>query len=146
MNLDLKKNLNKEERLIRVVIGLLLLNIAFKEITPKHQSTFYKVFSSLLFIDSIFGYCFLNDLMGWNSKKRKCSIIKKVLSWKIIIILNPWTSMKLLNKTNPKRTEKEEKNIYQKTKQQFLMYIEKRDPDKSIYKWNCFIWLYNPDV
>jgi len=44
--------------------------------------------------------------------------------------------MKLLNKTNPKRTEKEEKNIYQKTKQQFVMCIEKRDPDKSIYKWN----------
>ncbi len=80
MNMDLKKNLSKEERIIRTVIGLLLLKIAFKETTPKHQSIFYRIFSLSLFMDSIFAYCILNDLMGWSPKKRTPSFIKKVLS------------------------------------------------------------------
>lgn len=71
MYLDFKKNLSTEERFIRSTIGLLLLKLSYNKTIPKQQSNFLKVFSLSLFIDSLFTYCLLNDIMGWSTKGRK---------------------------------------------------------------------------
>ncbi|WHH58329.1 DUF2892 domain-containing protein [Petroclostridium sp. X23] len=71
MDLDFEKNLGITERIIRAVISLLLLGLAFSKISKKWLATITKVFAIISLVEALFAYCFVHDLMGWSTRKTK---------------------------------------------------------------------------
>lgn len=70
MKLDLKPNLGTIDRVIRAIISLSLIMIAYSKMLTGWLGALSIIFGILLFIDAILGYCIVYDLAGWSTLKK----------------------------------------------------------------------------
>ena len=68
MEFNFKKNLGTTDRVIRTLLGIILIALVIGKVLTGWLGTLLIVFAIFLFVDAFFSYWIGYDLMGWSTR------------------------------------------------------------------------------
>lgn len=74
--LTFRKNLSDLDRLIRFIIGVVLLMLVYDRVLKGQTGLFATIIGISKIADSIMGYCIFYDLMGWSTRKTEEELVE----------------------------------------------------------------------